>query len=607
MLEKTVVIVVAAVVVLAVVAAFWVRARRQSRAKAATLAAATHNAASPPVADLTPIEAATPLMPPTEIDPAAPTSPDVSPPPATVRVPLSQAVESEQPAAEVATVAPGDEVAAVEVSPQDVEDRIAGLFVQLARRNQSLLERQIELIDQLESEEQDPDVLDRLFRLDHLAARMRRNAESLLVLGGNDGSRRRAISTDIADVVRVAVGAVEQYTRVRLVGFDEARVHGAPAADLAHLLAELIENATQFSAPESPVDVAGFAVPDGSYVVTVLDRGIGMTEVQIHESNRVLGEAPALASLAPHTLGFAVVSRLAARHHVQVRLSGERSAGVSVVVNVPATALERVVLPYVAPAPAPVVTDEPAPIESEPVDLAAIEPAAIEPAAIEPTLAETAMEPAAFAEPIAAEDPMAEAATAEAATAGPATAGPMAAEPVADSSVPWTVSEVDPLIGRAPQPPPVEPPASRSPLAARPVEPTGPLTPVGYGLSNAGRANTGPSNAGPRAGEAPPLPVRHVHREGPPASTSTPSDSVTATGLTRRVPQSAIEAPRVGPTVAPSTRSPEEVRSVLSRYRSGLREGRGSVAGSAAPSEPSEPSEPTASTPPPTPDSDPSS
>jgi hypothetical protein len=479
--------------------------------------------------------------------------------------PSTQIALAETDASEIPStdVVPTETAVVVEVVPaEDMETRIAGLFVQLARRNQGLLERQIELIDQLEAAEQDPDVLDRLFRLDHLAARLRRNAESLLVLGGTDAGRRRTTSAEIADVVRVAVGAVEQYTRVRLVGFDDARVHGAPAADLAHLLAELIENATQFSAPDSPVDVAGFAVPDGSYVVTVLDRGIGMSEAQLLDANRILGDFPALGSVAAHSLGFAVVSRLAARHDMHVRLSGERSVGVSAVISVPAAVLERVVLPATAPAlgePTAALTAEAAPASALTTEIAAT--------GADPVVAER--EPS-FEAPVAeGGEPSPEPSMAE---------QPVAEQPVAEPSMAHasgleaTAPDQDPAPLAAPiiESPPFEAPAaaqpfpSASPLAARPVAPTGPLTPVGYGAP-----------AGSRPGDTPPLPVRHVRREGPATEDLLGgNDAVTGSGLTRRIPQAALDAPRVGPTVAPSTRSPEEVRSVLSRYRSGLREGR---------------------------------
>ena len=128
---------------------------------------------------------------------------------------------------------------------------ISDLYVNLARRNQALLDRQIQLLDQLEREEQDTEVLEHLYLLDHLATRMRRNAESLLVLAGAESGPRRSKPVDVVDVVRAAVSEVEEYERVDLGTFAAATLHGPAVSDVAHLVAELLENATQFSPPET--------------------------------------------------------------------------------------------------------------------------------------------------------------------------------------------------------------------------------------------------------------------------------------------------------------------------------------------------------------------
>ena len=134
---------------------------------------------------------------------------------------------------------------------------IGDIFINLARRNQTLLDRQIEFIDQLEANEEDPDQLDNLFKLDHLATRMRRNAESLLVLAGAEPPRRRGRPVALADVVRVAIGEVEDFARIQLLALDDATVGGNVAVDLAHLLSELMENATHFSPPDTTVEIVG--------------------------------------------------------------------------------------------------------------------------------------------------------------------------------------------------------------------------------------------------------------------------------------------------------------------------------------------------------------
>ena len=140
---------------------------------------------------------------------------------------------------------------------------IGDIFINLARRNQTLLDRQIEFIDQLEANEEDPDQLDNLFKLDHLATRMRRNAESLLVLAGAEPPRRRGRPVALADVVRVAIGEVEDFARISLLALDDVTVGGNVAVDLAHLLSELMENATHFSPPDTTVEIVGHRSDDG--------------------------------------------------------------------------------------------------------------------------------------------------------------------------------------------------------------------------------------------------------------------------------------------------------------------------------------------------------
>ena len=169
---------------------------------------------------------------------------------------------------------------------------IGDIFVNLARRNQTLLDRQIEFIDGLEAQEQDPDQLENLFKLDHLATRMRRNAESLLVLAGAEPPRRRGRPVELADVVRVAIGEVEDFTRINLLSLDETTVGGNTAVDLAHLLSELMENATQFSPPDSMVEVVGSRTPIGDYTISVSDHGIGMSAEQLAEANDLLESPP---------------------------------------------------------------------------------------------------------------------------------------------------------------------------------------------------------------------------------------------------------------------------------------------------------------------------
>ncbi|MFN8051334.1 MAG: hypothetical protein U0Q22_07865 [Acidimicrobiales bacterium] len=233
---------------------------------------------------------------------------------------------------------------------QSLRTGISEIFVNLARRNQALLDRQIQFIDLLEANEQDPDQLDHLFRLDHLATRMRRNAESLLVLAGAEAPRRRSRDVAIGDVLRVAIGEVEDYARVSLVAVEPVNAIGGAAVDLAHLLAELMENGAQYSSPEHTVDVVGHDGIDGSYIVSISDHGVGMTIDRIEAANRLLADPPPLGLALSRSLGFVVAGTLANRHGITVTLSPSPSGGLTAEVTIPAA---LVVAPVPEPLPAP--------------------------------------------------------------------------------------------------------------------------------------------------------------------------------------------------------------------------------------------------------------
>ena len=191
---------------------------------------------------------------------------------------------------------------------------IGEMFVNLARRNQALLDRQIDFIDELERGEEDPDQLENLYRLDHLATRMRRNAESLLVLAGAEPPRRRGRPAPLANVVRAALAEVEDFGRIDLLSFDEILIASNVAADLAHLLSELMENATNFSPPETRVEVVGHRTQAEGYVISVTDHGIGMSAEQINEANNVKVKAQ--------------IAALEARQHRAIReatLTGDKT------------------------------------------------------------------------------------------------------------------------------------------------------------------------------------------------------------------------------------------------------------------------------------------
>lgn len=196
---------------------------------------------------------------------------------------------------------------------------VSSIFVTLARRNSSLVDRQLALLDDLESREEDAKTLAGYYQLDHFATRMRRNAESLLVLAGSESPRVWAKPTDMSDVVRAAIGEVDEYQRVELLAVEPARLSGGAVSDVSHLLAELIENALQFSPPSEAVRVTGLFDMDG-YQITVSDRGLGVSEARIAELNRILQRPPALGLSVEPTMGMYVIAKLAHRHGVRIEL-----------------------------------------------------------------------------------------------------------------------------------------------------------------------------------------------------------------------------------------------------------------------------------------------
>ncbi|KAB1135245.1 sensor histidine kinase [Micromonospora sp. AMSO12t] len=218
----------------------------------------------------------------------------------------------------------------------------------LARRIRTLITRQLRLLDEFEREETDPDALARLFALDHLAARMRRNGENLLVLAGGEPGRTHDGAHLLADVVRAAASEIEDYPRVE-VDVPTAAVHGAAVGNLVHLLAELLENATVYSPPNSPVHVDGRRTIDG-LTLRVHDQGIGISDSRLASINERLLAPAMLSSASAGSMGLHVVAHLAARHGVRVQLHNS-GAGTVAQVEIPESALTRV--EDVAPRSAP--------------------------------------------------------------------------------------------------------------------------------------------------------------------------------------------------------------------------------------------------------------
>ncbi|MFE7042476.1 nitrate- and nitrite sensing domain-containing protein [Streptomyces atratus] len=235
------------------------------------------------------------------------------------------------------------------VERAELADGISGVFVNLARRSQVLVHRQLNLLDSMERRADDPDELSDLFRLDHLTTRMRRHAESLIILSGAAPGRAWRMPVPLTNVVRAAVSEIEDYARVEVRQLPDAAVKGTAVADLTHLLAELIENAAQFSPPHTKVRISGEPVGNG-YALEIEDRGLGMGNELLGEANRRIEQAEALDLFDSDRLGLFVVSRLSVRHHIKVQLRTSAYGGTTAVVLLP-TALLQTALPA-AEAPA---------------------------------------------------------------------------------------------------------------------------------------------------------------------------------------------------------------------------------------------------------------
>lgn len=371
---------------------------------------------------------------------------------------------------------------------------IGEMFVNLARRNQALLDRQIDFIDELERGEEDPDQLENLYKLDHLATRMRRNAESLLVLAGAEPPRRRGRPAPLANVVRAALAEVEDFGRIDLLSFDEILVASNVAADLAHLLSELMENATNFSPPETRVEVVGHRTKSEGYVISVTDHGIGMSADQIAEANESLAKPPLVGLALSRSLGFIVVGRLAGRHGISVRVMQSPSGGVTAVVTVPA----------------PLITDTPGGVAADAGNVTVPRSAPAAPAPAVPTP------------------------TAPPAEAAPAPLG-------ADGLPPLTFEPVETPAPAAPAPPPAAEPAAATGPVARPA-PDLPSTDPGTGLPNR-RAKAGDDG----------LPNRRASQE--PAAEAAEAD---APPTEAPVPAAAASVPVTdAPEALPSTNGTE--------------------------------------------------
>jgi signal transduction histidine kinase len=410
------------------------------------------------------------------------------------------------------------------VEQAELRHGVRDLFLGLARRNQALVHRQLKVLDEIERREADPHELADLFKVDHLATRMRRNAENLIVLSGAVPGRRWRNPVPFVDVVRGAVAEVEDYTRVSVLPIDVASLSGRAVSDVIHLLAELIENAASFSPPYTMVNVGGQKVANG-FVVEIEDRGLGMSEPELEAANDLVSNPPEFNLSSTARLGLYVVGRLAQRHGIDVRLRRSPYGGTMAIVLIPSAL-----------------------VAADPTDEESRE--GIEPESAE-VVAETDRRVRAYQSLRAAPEaaPTSPAATTAPTTgSAPATPLPSAAKVPAEP-VPEAPVSPAPVIARARVTPPERRGDAELPTAGRP--------PVSAGAD--GTATNGSGHLEP------------------------PRDAVTLTpsGLPWRVRQASIAAPlRENPPVpepqqpAPAPRTPEQTRSMMSSYQSATRRGR---------------------------------
>jgi hypothetical protein len=493
---------------------------------------------------------------------------------------------------------------------------IGDMFTNLARRSQTLIDRQLELIDDLERNETDPDTLEHLFRLDHLATRMRRNAEDLIVLSGADTGRHWVQPMLLVDVVRAAAAEVEEYQRVELLPLAELEVAGHAAVDVIHLLAELVENATAFSPPNTKVQVAGQAVPHG-YVIEIEDRGLGMSDEELIQANERLANPPEIDFALSRVLGLYVVGRLGQRHGIKVQLRHSWYGGVTALTLLPHALLVWPKAPQAIPEPVQAVVPgrgelpppqqadgaqrrvapepQPAPpsgdhlpiFEAARSDWFVTEPA--EPAPLPLRQRQNARDgngPAPgrggpppvppVGPPPGGEDPrrpFRPAPVAPAEAPRPSRGEPVRPEPIrADEDDAPLYQAERARLREQPPPPPV--PQAPPPPAAAPMTAAAPAEEPAYRPASFAAAAPPP---------APP----------PPPAAAEQGERLTQAGLPRRVPKAnlapgmaaAQQAAGEGGQAPPSQpvgRSPDEVRSMLSSYRTGIERGR-TVAGGADP------------------------
>ncbi|MGW7574239.1 nitrate- and nitrite sensing domain-containing protein [Streptomyces sp. NPDC054765] len=426
----------------------------------------------------------------------------------------------------------------------DLTERLAALhagvhgrFVNLSMRTLGLVERQLGVIESLEESEQDPERLETLFKLDHFAARMRRNSENLLVLAGAEqyGTTNHPGPVPLLDVLRAAISEIERYERVRIQSLPpHSQVAGFAADDISHLVAELLENATAFSPPDAHVELSGWLLESGEVMLSVQDEGIGMTSERMAELNERLMDVEAASSSETVDealgLGLYVVVRLAARHGVRVQLRDAKQGGVTAVIVLPGSILPTRPVPSGSPAGAHQdVTHSPglpgsvaeANSNALPARGARRDPAAVGAAAPPAQQTGRALSPDTPDTPAPAGQP-----------AGPGAAGPGhdgSPAPVADPFVVAAERAIDAAgLGVAAEPEPADAqPAGPTTYAASEPSPYGPQSPGPYAATTSGTGeHLRPEDEIRPAAES----GRHAARGNGPAAAAAPSSDPYAIG-----------------------------------------------------------------------------
>jgi hypothetical protein len=496
--------------------------------------------------------------------------------------------------------------AAVRVAAEQAALRtsVSAMFLNLARRSQSLVDRMISQLDEIERNEEDPKRLSRMFVLDHLATRMRRNDENLLVLAGADSSPPRTEDAPVVDALRAAQSEVEHYDRIEFGTVDsDVSVVAHAVNDVVRLVAELFDNATRFSPPDSAVVCEARRLGD-QMIVQIEDRGVGMSQDQVGRLNAWLATPPAVEVTTFRKMGLAVVSRLAARHQIRVELRCDPNYGTIAYVALPRSIL-------ILPRSRLRSFDVPAPRAPLPVDRA---PAAPPPVPAR-HLGQLPRRPAAVVQHSAARRPPAPSAGYQAVGNGQVGNGdvnridvPVAGRPLYELTAQQG--------GWPPAPPPTAVPGPEVTIELPIFKEMEAVWFRSHGSLDLGRQAEVPS-----AGRYPVPPTRSTPAGSPPAATPQPArepvsavpspatayepepgeswrtaadfgwraaaaaaqpqaGGATPSGLPRRVPQAqlvpgSVETPTAG---ASQRRSPEEVRGLLSAYHRGVQRGRESGA-----------------------------